>query len=228
MKKLLAFGIALVLLLGLFIVGCNGEGVAGGPAIEMISAEVQAGEQQEETETEATTETEAGSELVPGATETETMEPTETTMTEETTATNGEATAAATMAGEGGMNVVVNVSVANFEMVSAVGETDGDGYIAYYMDEFPAGITSVPGIEVSPTPEMSAGEPTNETTETSYTFENIEQGVHVFAVQLVDTSGNPLSPPVIAAVVLTVPPPESEEETESATATAETTDTLAP
>jgi hypothetical protein len=196
MKKVLALTTVLVLLLGLFIVGCNGEGVAGGPAIEMIRQKSRpVNSRKDRGRNRETTETEAGSELVPGAAETETMEPAETTMSEEATATTGEATASATMAGEGGMNVVVNVSVANFEMVSAVGETDGDGYLAYYMDEFPAGITSVPGIEVSPTPEMSAGEPTNETTETSYTFENIEQGVHVFAVQLVDTSGNPLSPP---------------------------------
>ncbi len=222
MKKTLALGIIMFLLLGLFIAGCNEGGVAGGPAIEMISAEVQTGEG----EGEETTAEDTDSQLIP--------ETTETAAATETGATG--MTTTETMAGEGQMNVVVEVSVANFEMVSEIGETDGDGYLAFYMDELPAGISRVPGIEVSPTPEGAMDQPTNETIDTSYTFENVEPGVHIFSVQLVDASGNPLSPPVIAAAVLTVPQPASETETATETTgettaestATETTDTLSP
>lgn len=214
MKKSLALGMALVLLLGLFIAGCNEGGVAGGPSIEMISAEVQTSEG----EGIETTAEDTDSQLIPEMTEMETA--IETTMTG--------MTANETLAGEGQMNVVVNVNVSDFTMVSEIGETDGDGYLAFYIDELPSGISQVPGIEVSPTPEGSADQPANETTDTSYTFENIEPGVHIFSVQLVDASGNPLSPPVIAAAVLTVPQPESETETAAETSATETTSTSSP
>ncbi len=42
----------------------------------------------------------------------------------------------------------------------------------------------------------------------SYTFEDVPPGYHVFAAQLVDPEGNPLTPPVVIAVLIPVPSSE--------------------
>ncbi len=108
-----------------------------------------------------------------------------------------------------GVNVTVDVSVSNFEMsdtADAMGE--GDGHLMYYMDDLPTGISMSPG---TGEPGLTEEPGTNGTmggfssTDTSYTFENVSQGIHIFSVQLVDNSSQPLSPQVIAAVILSVP-----------------------
>jgi hypothetical protein len=156
--------------------------------------------------TTTTTESTTTTTTSPTTTTTEPTTTTATTTTTETTATTSPTTTTTEpLPGEGtpdaGKSVTIEVAVANFSMVSAVGATDGDGYIVFYMDEVPAGFSE----EVTVT-ETATEQSMVESIETSYTWENVTPGVHIFSVQLVDAEGNPLSPPVITALVITVMP----------------------
>ena len=205
MKKILAAGLILVVALGLLVTGCTGTSLPGGPAIEMISATVETGTA---TMTGGTTTTTTSGTL-----------PTTTTMTG-----TGTATATGSLSA---MSVVIDVMASNFDVVSSVGQTDGDGYLVYYMDEFPSGFNEdVPGIGTTPTtPEMGN---IYATTETSYNWNDVSAGIHLFAVQLVDTSGNPLSAPVVAAVVIIVPKLSSTATTTTTSSSMTTVTTTTP
>lgn len=110
-------------------------------------------------------------------------------------------------AGTGMMSVRVDIGVSNFTAVGTIGETatdnatdgGGDGYYVFYMDRLPDILQEqMPGLV------MTEGEQAYASTDTSYTWENVERGIHVFSVQLVDAEGMPLSSPVVAAAALTV------------------------
>ncbi len=125
-------------------------------------------------------------------------------------------TAAASPIGEGG-SVTVTVRVTNFDIIepspSPAGSpaasptqsptstaTTSEGYLIYYLDRIPDAATNLI-LPITPTQTMgqriSSGE-------TSITWSNLTPGIHVFVVQLVDRNGEPLDPPVIAGVALTV------------------------
>jgi hypothetical protein len=130
--------------------------------------------------------------------------------TQQTTTSNQTTTDNETMQEEM-MNVRVQVSVANFEVVSAIGETSNmteiqgqtQGYFIYYMDSLPSSLSDQ-------IPQMQTDQTDNQTkafssTQTSLTWDKVAPGIHIFAVQLVDKNGESLSPPVAAAAALTVP-----------------------
>ncbi len=207
MKKFLITGVGLLALLAA-MVGCTGASVAG-PAIDSITATiVTAG-----TTTATTTPT----------TMTTTATTTTTTMTTATTTTT---TSPTTSPSAQVINVQVSITVSNFQVVSSIGSTVGDGYFVYYLDRVPAPLsqfgsttptttttltpppsptTTAPGLTTSTT---TPGQPPSmvyATTDTSFTWTNLSPGVHVFSVQLVDTNGNPLNPPVVAGAAITIP-----------------------
>ncbi len=110
------------------------------------------------------------------------------------------ASAAATVPGApAGVDVMVMVTVANFEPVAATGQGSaaGQGHLIYYLDNVPDALPDMPawdsGVRV-----MS--------TSTSYTWRGVAPGPHLFAVQLVNNDDSAFSPPAAAAAVLVVPP----------------------
>ena len=121
-------------------------------------------------------------------------------------------TAAASPIGEGG-SVTVTLTVANFDIIepspSPAGSptasptstaTTSEGYLIYYLDRIPDAATNLI-LPITPTQTMGQRVSSGET---SITWSNLDPGIHVFVVQLVDRNGEPLDPPVIAGVALTV------------------------
>lgn len=137
-----------------------------------------------------------------------------------------------------GYDVQIDLEVANFEVVDSLEGGTGDGYYVYYMDTVPSGgmesiIPGPPATTVTPTEttttttteteNMTTSPMETETTTTatssdvvtgfaslspSYTFEDVSPGYHVFAAQLVDAEGIPPTPPVVIAVLISVPSSE--------------------
>lgn len=208
MKKLLATGIVLLALLAL-LAGCSTDtSLATEPRIDSIHAETMVSDET-------------------------------TTLADNTTETMGMT------------NVEISITVSNFEAGEmsdnvTVGE-EPDGHYIYYMDEIPDDLkgmipedlisteeTTLPmetetTTETSETtmetitPSQMAGMMGEASTETSYTWEDVEPGYHVFAVQLVDNDGMSLVPAVVAVVILSVPEPEEEMMEEETTTETEMT-----
>jgi len=130
-------------------------------------------------------------------------------------------------------------------------DEEPDGHYVYYMDEIPDDLkgmipeellstetteTSTSPMETETTTEttestmetispsqMEGGMMGESSTETSYTWEDVEPGYHVFAVQLVDSDGVSLMPTVVAVVIISVPEPEEEMMEEETTTETEMT-----
>lgn len=150
-------------------------------------------------------------------------------------------------------NVTIEVQVTDFDVVSNIGSTTGDGYLIYYMIQLPSlgmfpfppstmdiipsptetttltpapnttpvtPTTTAPITPIIPTtttpitpipttvPAASPILPENQqipSTQLSNVWNNLSAGTYIFSVQLVDTSGMALSPPVVSAVVFMVP-----------------------
>jgi outer membrane protein assembly factor BamB len=87
-------------------------------------------------------------------------------------------------------SVTVNVTVSNFTL------GEGQGGLIYYLDTEPP----VNGGGPARTAEGTY----QETTETSVTFDGLEEGLHRIYVQLVDANGMPLDIPVVARTLVVV------------------------
>ncbi len=97
-------------------------------------------------------------------------------------------------------SVQVTVQTANFTLVNKIGQapTPGEGHIIYYMD---VALPTTAGSPAVTTPGTFVT-----STDTSYTWTNVNSGTHTFAVQLVNNDNTPLNPPVTASASLLVIP----------------------
>jgi len=223
MKKLIFTG-ALIVILVASMAGCTGIGMADGPMINSISAEIVGADTATPTPTPAPGEETPTPTPTPGQTPTPTPAPTPGATPSPTPTPSPSPTPAPGEEQEEqqGMSVQIEISVANFEVVDSIENGEGDGYYIYYLDKLPSSIaedvpqfqqqeeTPTPTPAPAPTPapgeeqEMEQQQMAWASTETSFTWENLEPGFHIFSVQLVDADGAPLSPPVAAAAALTV------------------------
>jgi len=158
----------------------------------------------------------------------------------------GTATMTPTSTSAMGNSVEISITVSNFQVVDEIGGITGvgDGYFIYYLDTVPGVMTDVPQFTPTPTTTATAtptptfsptptSTPTGmgmaySSTETSFTWDNLSPGFHVFAVQLVDAMGEPLSPPVMAAAALMVGGTSTMTPTGTATMTPTGTATMTP
>jgi hypothetical protein len=207
MKKLLATGIVLLALLAI-LAGCSTTtSSATGPRIDSISTEVLSADQ-------TTTSADGTSETTPV------------------------------------MNVKVGITVSNFSAsatgttsttdttATATTSTEQTGHYMYYMDDIPENLKNMIPVELLPAGTAETTTTTTETTmtttgammgesstDTTYTWENVDPGYHVFAVQLVDSDGMSLDPAVVAVVIISVPETEMMTPTSSTTTTTSTSTT---
>lgn len=87
-------------------------------------------------------------------------------------------------------SVAIEVDVSNF------GLGDGEGNLIYYLDTMPPVNGGGPAVTGQGSYHV--------TTETSYTWENLSEGLHIFYVQLVDGDNMPLDVPVVARTLIIV------------------------
>ena len=95
-------------------------------------------------------------------------------------------------------DVTIRTFVERFDIVDKIGEQNSpeEGHLVYYMD-------------VTPPMEQEKSALSNEgtyavSTETSYTWNNVGAGEHVFWVQLVNNDNTPLEPQAAVRVYVTV------------------------
>ena len=100
-------------------------------------------------------------------------------------------------------DVKVSVEVSNFNLVEKRGQANvtSEGHIHYFMD--------VPAPTAAGKPAVTAPGTYAATAATSYTWPNPAPGTHTFSAEMVNNDHTPLSPPVVARVMITVavPPP---------------------
>jgi outer membrane protein assembly factor BamB len=92
-------------------------------------------------------------------------------------------------------SITIDVSVSNFNLVDKLGQANvsGEGHIHYFMDVQPPTTPGQPAIP--PADSVWAA-----TADTSYTFNNVPDGIHTFYVELVNNDHTPLEPPVVSQV----------------------------
>lgn len=117
------------------------------------------------------------------------------------------------------MNVRVDLSVSEFEVVDTIGgdATDGaqgDGYYVYYLDRIPVSLQEEVPQLLAPGETPLPGEQSVAWVNSNFTWKCVGQGVRIFAVQLVDADGTPLVPAVVAAAAINVPAMVVSEEEE--------------
>jgi len=107
-------------------------------------------------------------------------------------------------------DVMVSIEVENLTLVPpTTGNVAGQGHIQYSLDPLPTPsptATGAPAETVSPTVSPSPS-PTNvyQSSDTLYTWAGVTSGEHVFRVELVNNDNTPLSPPVAAEAMITLP-----------------------
>ncbi len=94
--------------------------------------------------------------------------------------------------------VVVNVQVSNFQLVDKLGQPaePGQGHIHYFLDVTPP---TTPGKPATVQNGMFAP-----SAKTTYTFDDVKNGPHMVAVELVNNDHTPLQPAVVDSVHFTV------------------------
>ena len=94
--------------------------------------------------------------------------------------------------------VTIKTFVERFSLVNRTGEQNvaGEGHIVYCMDSTPPLEQGKSAISENVTYAISS--------ETSYTWNNVQPGVHTFWVQLVNNDNTPLEPPAAVRVYVTV------------------------
>ncbi len=108
-------------------------------------------------------------------------------------------------------SVTISISVADFELQAPGGEDEaGHGHVHYYLD-----------VEIPTTPgeaAVTAAGTYKAIASTSWTWDDVGAGTHIFGAQLVNNNHTPFDPPVTATVTVTVslppPPPPADEEEE--------------
>jgi len=106
--KLSAIGIMVILLLSLILTGCGPGAAFDQPAITSVTLEL-------------------AQDGIDGASPTPVVSP-----APGTTPNQEQQQQAAT-----GVPIRISIEVANFDFVNEIGDTEGDGYVIYYMDELP-------------------------------------------------------------------------------------------
>jgi hypothetical protein len=91
----------------------------------------------------------------------------------------------------------ISVVVKNFSLVGPTGQANapGTGHIRYFIDTIPP---PSPGAVPAPSGNYF------DTSQKSYTWNNVNPGVHTFSVELLNNDNTPLPTPAIATVHLTV------------------------
>jgi plastocyanin len=107
----------------------------------------------------------------------------------------------------GTMGVQVDIAVSDFQVSTTIGDNaTGDGYYVYYMDKLPSSMAEeIPEFMGDSENQTTGEEMAWASTATSFTWDDVSQGAHVFSVQLVDNDGAPLSPVVAAGAALIIP-----------------------
>jgi hypothetical protein len=94
--------------------------------------------------------------------------------------------------------VTVQVQVSNFHLVDKLGEQPqpGQGHIHYYLDVTPPTTPGEPAVVANADFAPSSQE--------SHTFDDVQPGPHMLAVELVNNDHTPLQPAVVDSVHITV------------------------
>ncbi len=94
-------------------------------------------------------------------------------------------------------SVTVSVVISNFNLAANTGQpnADGEGHIIYYMDATPPIVRSLPATTAAGT--------WAESTDLSYTWQNVGAGYHYFSAQLVNNDGTSLLPAIRTTVYIT-------------------------
>jgi hypothetical protein len=100
-------------------------------------------------------------------------------------------------------DITITVEVSNFNLVDKLGEPNaaGEGHLHYFMDVVAPTIPGQPAFTGEGTFAATAG--------TSFTWHDVPAGTHTFSVELVNNDHTPLSPPVVAKVVVAVATPQT-------------------
>ncbi len=95
-------------------------------------------------------------------------------------------------------DITISVQVSNFNLVDKIGQAavSGEGHIIYYLDVVAPTIADKAATTDAGTYAVTAA--------TSYTWKNVAAGTHNFFVQLVNNDNTPLSPPIVAKIVVAV------------------------
>ncbi len=95
-------------------------------------------------------------------------------------------------------NVIITVSVSNFNLVDKIGQANapGEGHLVYYLDVQPPTTPGKPALTAPGTYAVS--------TDTSYLWSSAFIGAHTLSVQLVNNDNTPLSLPVTASIKMMV------------------------
>jgi outer membrane protein assembly factor BamB len=98
-------------------------------------------------------------------------------------------------------DVTISVQASNFDIVDKLGESavPGEGHLHFYLD------VEVPTTQGEPA--VTEQGTYIATTDTSVTWENLTEGLHVLSVQLVNNDHTPLEIPVVETVKIIVSPP---------------------
>ncbi len=93
--------------------------------------------------------------------------------------------------------VTITTYVERFTLVDpgTGGNSPGEGHLVYYMDADPPIVQGVSALTENGTYALS--------TDTTYTWEDVPPGQHVFWVQLVNDNDTPLEPPQAVRVYVT-------------------------
>jgi hypothetical protein len=95
-------------------------------------------------------------------------------------------------------NVLIVVSVSNFNLVNKIGQANvpGEGHIIYYADVQPPTTPGQPALTAQGTYAISEN--------ISYLWTSLFAGPHTLSVQLVNNDNTPLNPPVTYSINMTV------------------------
>ncbi len=94
--------------------------------------------------------------------------------------------------------ITVSVQTANFNLVDKLGEANAshEGHINYFLDVEAPTTAGQPAVTAAGTFAATAA--------TSYTWQNVGPGAHILSAELVNNDHTPLSPPVVAKVMVNV------------------------
>jgi plastocyanin len=97
-----------------------------------------------------------------------------------------------------GGDVAISVQVSNFNLVDKLGQanTPREGHLHYFMDVDAPTTAGQPVVTAESTYAATAAD--------SYIWKNVSPGMHIFSAELINNDHTPLSPPVVAKIMVTV------------------------
>jgi plastocyanin len=201
-KRSLAIAIMTVLAFLALLTSCLPEGVSmqfdsGLPAIQSITAQVMVDGAAPPTTAQPTG---TPGEVTPGSTVSPTSESGQGEAATPSPTGEAEVSPTPTAAPEpSGTDVMISVEVANFEVVDKLGQeaVDGEGHLHFFLDAVPPVMSGVPAVSAPGTYVALA--------DVTYTWPDVQPGLHIFSVELANNDHTPLAAPVVAAAVIWVP-----------------------